>query len=78
MSTVAGRTVAWSVPDAGRQTSVKRGEMTRDELVVLAETTARELLGVSADDAFAMLDRGDLDGTVAGGSLQSLRWLIDA
>jgi hypothetical protein len=77
MSTIAGRDVAWTTRAAERDT-MSRGELTRDELVALAEVTARELLGVSADDAFEMLDRGELDGTVAGDSLRSLRWLIDA
>jgi hypothetical protein len=53
-----------------------RGGMTREDIEALAEQTAQELLGVSADEAFAMLDRGELDGTLAGGSLSSLRWLL--
>jgi hypothetical protein len=56
--------------------ATERGHMSREELITLTETSARELLGVSADEAFAMLDRGELEGTLAGDSLQSLRWLL--
>lgn len=50
--------------------------MSREEILDLAERTAREMLDVSREDAFAMLDRGELEGTVAGGSLRSIRWLL--
>jgi hypothetical protein len=50
--------------------------MSQTEIMDLAELTAREMLGVSRDEAFAMLDRGELEGTLAGGSLQSFRWLL--
>jgi hypothetical protein len=56
----------------------ERGQLSPEEVSALIEVTARELLGVSADDAFAKLDRGELDGTLAGGTLESLRWLLAA
>ena len=51
-------------------------ELTLAEAKQLAEQTAHELLGVSADEAFAMLDRGELRGQAAEPSLRALRWLI--
>jgi hypothetical protein len=39
------------------------------------EYVARELLGISAEAAFAKLDAGELDGTVASDALRSARWL---
>lgn len=50
--------------------------MSREDVVVLAERTARELLGVSVEEAFAMLDSGELEGTPAESSLRALRHLI--
>ena len=55
-----------------------RGELSRSELEALADRSAQELLGVSADDAFSMLDRGDLDGKAAEWHLLALRRLLDA
>jgi hypothetical protein len=55
-----------------------RGELAKTDLEALAERTARELLGVSAVDAFSMLDRGDLDGKAAEWHLRALERLIDA
>ena len=52
------------------------GELSRDEIVSLAEAYSQRLLGVTADEAFAMLDRRDLEGTMAEGSLGSLHWLL--
>ena len=62
----------------GSASAEMEGELTLEQLRTLAERTARELLGVSAEDAFAMLDQGELDGTLAGGTLTSLRWLLRA
>ncbi len=42
----------------------------------MADRFARDLLGVSTDRAFAMLDAGELDGTLAGDAMASARWLI--
>jgi len=52
--------------------------MSRDDVEQMAEATARDLLGVSADEAFAMLDRGELDGTLASSALRSMRFLLAA
>ena len=54
----------------------ERGQMTQQELVALADATAHSLLGVSAAEAFAKLERGELEGTLAGSSLTSLCWLL--
>lgn len=56
----------------------ERGKVTFEELSLIADETARQLLGVSRAEAFAMLDRGELDGTLAGGTLESLRWQLAA
>lgn len=42
----------------------------------LAERQARAMLCVSRDEAFAMLDRGELRGTIAEAELSILRALI--
>jgi hypothetical protein len=54
------------------------GRVTKTDVEALAEQTAQELLGVSAEEAFAMLDSGELEGTLAGGALRSLRFLLGA
>jgi hypothetical protein len=56
----------------------ERGELSHADLEALAEHTARELLGVSADEAFAMLDRGELDGKAAEWPLLALRRMLQA
>jgi hypothetical protein len=61
-----------------RSSAPERGELSEAEVVALSEETAHDLLGVSADEAFAMLDRGELDGTLAGSALRSLRFLLAA
>ena len=53
-------------------------ELARTDLEALADRTAHELLGVSADEAFGMLDRGDLDGKAAEWHLLALRRLLNA
>jgi len=50
--------------------------MSREDVLILAERTARQLLDVSVEDAFAMLDRGELDGTAIESSLRAIRHLI--
>jgi hypothetical protein len=42
------------------------------------EEQARALLNVSAEEAFAQLDRGELDGTIAEVELRMMRDLLDA
>lgn len=56
---------------------MERGELSKDELNELAEYTARQLLGVSAADAFAMLDKGGLDGKAVESPLRALRRLLN-
>jgi hypothetical protein len=56
----------------------ERGRMSQEDVASLAETAAHQLLGVSSQEAFAMLDRGELEGTFAGTTMQSLRFLLDA
>jgi hypothetical protein len=55
-----------------------RGRMTQDEVAALAEATAQKLLGVSTSEAFAMLERGELDGTFAESVMRSLKFLLNA
>jgi len=52
--------------------------MSREDVEHLAQETAQDLLGVSADEAFAMLDRGELEGTFASSALRSVRFLLAA
>lgn len=54
----------------------ERGALSPAELSVLAERTAQEFLGVSAAEAFEMLDRGELNGTLAENALLGLRFLL--
>lgn len=44
----------------------------------LAEREAQSILGVSAEEAFEMLDRGKLDGTAAKAEMSMLRSLMAA
>lgn len=48
-----------------------------DEIRAVAEAEAQAWLGVSFDQALRMLDRGDLDGTVAEDEFRSLRRLLE-
>jgi hypothetical protein len=75
MATVHNQIV--STNGNGSRSLSDRGPISPDEVVALIDATASELLGVSGHEACAMLDRGELDGTLAGGSLRSLRWLLD-
>lgn len=52
--------------------------LTAEEVRDLAETKARQMLGVSFQAALAMLDRGDLRGTIAEAELKMLRYLMGA
>ena len=77
VSSIASRSDNLPVIRSRGRKGRKRGtNMSQTEIMDLAELTAREMLGVSRDEAFAMLDRGELEGTLAGGSLQSFRWLL--
>lgn len=62
----------------GQPRFMERGELTKADVVALADHSAQELLGVTADEAFAMLDRGELDGKAAEWPLLALRRLLDA
>jgi hypothetical protein len=42
----------------------------------LAEREAWRMLAVSRDEAFQMLDRGELEGTAAEAELRMLRFLV--
>jgi hypothetical protein len=53
-------------------------DLTAAEAAALAEEGAHEILGVSAEEAFAMLERGELDGTVAEAEISMLRSLVSA
>jgi hypothetical protein len=75
MSTIAERIVQ-AQPDNATSEVTLRGELSRAEIEELAETSAQQLLGVSSAEAFAMLDSGVLDGTLAEGTLRSLQWLL--
>lgn len=47
------------------------------EARAIAERQADEILGVSLEDAFEMLDRGELEGTAAEAEFSMLRFLIE-
>jgi len=70
--------VAHNETNAAHPRYMDRGELSRPDLEALADRSAHELLGVSADDAFCMLDRGELDGKAAEWHLLALRRLLDA
>jgi len=53
-------------------------ELTREQAQELVEREAQEVLGVSAQEAFAMLDRGELNGTIIQAELSNLRWLLSS
>jgi len=48
------------------------------DIAALAEQEAQRHLGISAEDAYAMLDRGELEGTIAASELVMLRSLANA
>jgi hypothetical protein len=47
------------------------------EALSIAEREADEILGVSVEEAFQMLDRGDLAGTIAEAEFSMLRFLVN-
>ncbi len=55
-----------------------RETMTEDELRQLAEQTARALIGVSADEAFRMLEAGEFDGQGVESTFRGLNRLLAA
>lgn len=52
-------------------------EWSEAEVRALAEREAREMLGVSLDEAFVQLDRGDLKGTIAEAEFSMLRSMLE-
>jgi hypothetical protein len=52
------------------------GALTQRQAEDLAEREAQDLLSVSRDEAFAMLERGELDGTAAEAEFRMLRFLV--
>lgn len=56
---------------------VERVELTRDGVIALAEKEAQELLGVSADEAFCLLDSGKLGSSLVESEFRALRALLD-
>jgi hypothetical protein len=75
MTTITQESIVKEAPRSATP-SRNRGKVTHDDLQALAEASAQELLGISAHEAFALIDRGELEGTLAGDTLRSLRWLI--
>jgi len=55
----------------------KIATMTHEELEALADIEATEMLGVTRLEAFAMLDRGELRGSVAEAELRMLRFMLE-
>lgn len=51
------------------------GALTRAEVEATLEKEAQAILGVSRDEVFAMLDRGELEGTPAEAEFRMLRLL---
>ena len=47
-----------------------------NEVKALAEAQALAMLGLPLDDALAMVDRGELDGTAAEAEMKMLRFLL--
>jgi hypothetical protein len=56
----------------------EREVMTDEQLHDLAERTAQELLAMSADDAFRLLDEGVFAGQGVEGTLRGLQRLLSA
>lgn len=51
-------------------------ELTREQVLQRAERLARDILGVTAEEAYARLDRGELRGTIIEAELWSFRFLL--
>lgn len=54
------------------------GALTRAEVEATLEKEAKAILGVSTDEVYGMLDRGELEGTPAEAEFRMLRFLADA
>lgn len=52
--------------------------LSREQLLEMAERNAKSMLRVSGDEAFRMLDRGELNGTVAEVEFKMLRHLLES
>jgi hypothetical protein len=52
-----------------------RGALTRAQVEATLEQEARAILGVSREEVYAMLDRGELEGTPAEAEFSTLRSL---
>ena len=50
--------------------------LTRDELLKAGEDEARRMLGKSLDEVFEMIDRGELEGTLAGAHFECVRVML--
>ena len=59
--------------------SASSAPLTEEQLRQIAEDDAQELLGVGAEEAFAMIDRQDprIRVTIAEIELNNIRWLLD-
>jgi hypothetical protein len=56
----------------------ERGELSKIELQALADYTANQLLGVSAEEGFALLDSGELEGKASEWPLLAVQRLLKA
>lgn len=72
------QTAQWATNGNGRDSgSSERREVSDSQIRELINETAQQLLSVDGTRALAMLDSGELEGTQAGESLRSLRWLLE-
>jgi hypothetical protein len=51
--------------------------VSKERLGEIIDRASQRMLGVSRSDAFEMMDRGELDGTMAGDNLSALRYLLE-
>lgn len=51
--------------------------VSKERLEEIIDRASQKMLGVSRIQAFAMMDRGELDGTMAGDNLGALRYLLE-
>lgn len=51
--------------------------LTREEILARADAVARDILQTTREDAFARLERGELDGTLAEPELRILRDMLN-
>lgn len=65
-------------PEENAHPEVTLENMSREQLQALVERVTGAMLGKTPDEAFALLDRGDLDGTAVAGELRMLRRLLGA